>query len=142
MYVPEQCRWTEDSRHFDKRIEATLNQYLTSIHDGNNGTFFVPREGKSGRFFICRASDGMDWEHVSISIPTENRCPTWEEMCYIKSLFWDDETPVMQLHAPRSEWVNMHPYCLHLWHPKKAEIPRPDPLMVGVNLKNQQNVTR
>jgi len=66
---------------------------------------------------------GIDWEHVSVS--TLKRCPNWQEMCFIKDLFFDPEETVMQLHPPKSRYVNIHPNCLHLWRPLKAEIPLP-----------------
>lgn len=47
----------------------------------------------------------------------KDRCPTWEEMCQVKDLFWDDEDVVMQFHVPSKDHVNNHPYCLHLWRP-------------------------
>lgn len=73
---------------------------------------------------------GISWEHVSVS--TSHRCPTWGEMCFVKDLFWDEEEPVMQLHPPRSTWINNHDYCLHLWRPRDAEIPLPPSIAVGV----------
>ena len=76
------------------------------------------------------ASDGMGWDHVSVSLP--DRCPTWEEMCKVKALFWDDEDAVMELHPTRSDWVNNHQFCLHLWRPQECSIPLPPALMVGV----------
>lgn len=66
---------------------------------------------------------GVDWEHVSVSL--KNRCPNWDEMCFVKDLFWDPEECVMQLHPPRSQWINVHPHCLHLWRPKNETIPLP-----------------
>lgn len=51
--------------------------------------------------------------HVSVSLP--RRCPTWDEMCLIKDIFWDEEECVVQFHPPRSQYVDTHPYCLHLW---------------------------
>jgi len=38
----------------------------------------------------------------------------------------------MQLHPPRSKWINNHPYCLHLWRPTKQEIPLPPEIAVGI----------
>ena len=64
-------------------------------------------------------SEGMGWDHVSVSLPT--RCPTWDEMCFVKTVFFDDEEVVMQLHPPRSEYVNNFPFCLHLWRPQSTE---------------------
>lgn len=97
---------------------------------GNNGAFFVPNlRSKEQAPLKVIASDGEGWEHVSVSLP--NRCPTWDEMCRIKGVFWDDEDAVMELHPPRSEWVNNHSYCLHLWRPIGVEIPLPAQWMVG-----------
>lgn len=56
---------------------------------------------------------GGGWEHVSVSY--SNRCPTWEEMCRVKDIFWYDNECVVQFHPPKSEYVNNHPCCLHLW---------------------------
>ena len=55
----------------------------------------------------------------------QNRCPTWEEMCAIKDMFFNDDEVVMQLHPAKSEYVNIHNYCLHLWKPINAKIPVP-----------------
>ena len=72
---------------------------------------------------------GEDWDHVSVSLA--GRCPTWEEMCFIKELFFKPDEPAMQLH-PVKDYVNNHPYCLHLWRPLNAEIPLPPALLVGI----------
>lgn len=85
------------------------------------------------------ASDGSDWpeelgrpawEHVSIS--RRDRCPTWEEMAQVKAWFWDAEDLVLELHPPRSRYVNQHPFCLHLWRPIGVEIPLPPAITVGL----------
>jgi hypothetical protein len=69
------------------------------------------------------------WEHVSVSLPT--RCPTWAEMAFIKSVFWDADDTVVQYHPPESEYVNNHPFCLHLWRPIEKQIPLPPSILVG-----------
>ena len=97
---------------------------------GNNGAFHLPANNKRKLRLAAIASDGMGWEHVSVS--TATRCPTWDEMCYVKELFWDPEDTVIQFHPPRSEWINNHPYCLHLWRPIGIELPRPPNITVGV----------
>lgn len=99
---------------------------------GPNGCFIVPVEvphlkAKQNVFVI--AGDGMGWEHVSVS--RKDRVPTWDEMCQVKALFWDDEDCVVQYHPPKSEYVNVHPNCLHLWRPKDAPLPVPPKIMVG-----------
>lgn len=103
---------------------------------GNNGLFEVPFESYVLRII---ASDGEGWEHVSVSL--NNRTPNWREMSFVKDLFWDETDCVMQLHPPKSEYINNHPYCLHLWRPIGKEIPIPDSLLVGYKElnKNEKN---
>lgn len=95
--------------------------------DHTCGCFLVPIKGATPVQVIASASEG--WEHVSVSRP--NRCPTWAEMCHIKDVFWDESDCVMQLHPPKSEYVNSHQFCLHMWKPYGAEIPMPPSYMVG-----------
>lgn len=95
---------------------------------GNNGAFIV----KSLKFrfpLSVIASDGYGWEHVSVSTPIH--APSWDEMCAVKSLFWDDEDCVVQFHPPKSEYVNQHPFCLHLWRKVGAEFETPPSILVG-----------
>jgi hypothetical protein len=63
------------------------------------------------------------WEHVTVA--RHDRCPTWEEMCYVKELFWDPETLVWQYHPPLSQYNNFHPFALHLWRKIGFEFPLP-----------------
>lgn len=97
--VPEDFRFTDS---------PVLNMFNL---DSKNGVFVIPMESREKAQVI--ASDAFGWEHVSISF--RDRCPTWEEMCFIKNLFWDAEDLVIQIHPPASEYVNNHPYCLHLF---------------------------
>ena len=98
--------------HVPDEFRLKTGYYASTKEDGNNGVFYI-KTAKFKRQFKTIASQGNGWEHVSISFP--DRCPTWDEMCYIKSVFWDSEDLVVQLHPPESEYVNCHPYCLHLW---------------------------
>ena len=112
----------------------TLNQYRLRDHervyygstgDGGNGMFKVYVGGKA--FFVV-ASNGGGWEHVSVS--HHKRCPTWDEMCAIKDMFFNPEETVIQYHPAKSQYVNNHPNCLHLWRPLEQEIPCPPKIYV------------
>lgn len=94
---------------------------------GNNGAFVIPLP--HGQTLHVLAGEGLGWEHVSVS--REDRCPTWSEMCIVKNLFWEADDCVVQYHPPKSDYVNCHPYCLHLWRPIGFEIPMPPSWMVG-----------
>lgn len=113
--------------HVPENLRVRTGTFSTATRDGNNGMFIV-KTAKGALRVI--ASDGMGWEHVSVSLA--NRTPTWEEMCMIKGMFWSDEDCVVQFHPPASEYVNNHAHCLHLWRPIGGTFPMPDSIMVGL----------
>ena len=117
----------------EEKLEANRvrdGYYCSDESYGCNGMFHI--HGPCGESLGIMASDGEEtgWEHVSVS--TKRRVPNWQEMCFVKDLFWGDEECVVQFHPPKSEYVNCHPYCLHLWKPIEQAIPRPDSSMVGI----------
>lgn len=69
------------------------------------------------------------WEHVSVSIAS--RCPTWDEMCFVKRLFWGEDETVVEFHPKRSMYVNKMPYCLHMWKRADREYELPPAMFVG-----------
>lgn len=95
---------------------------------GNNGAFMVPLKTNRQTVLVI-ASDEGGWEHVSVS--RQDRAPTWAEMCEVKDLFFLPEEVVVQYHPARSEYVNFHPNCLHLWRPVGQQMPTPPAWMVG-----------
>ena len=121
--APEHFRITPEIAH---RAGVPLRLATTAEH-GNNGVFYIRHLCLVLR---CIVSDGGGWEHVSVSLP--NRCPTWEEMCVVKAHFWTDDETVIQYHPARAEYVNNHPFCLHLWRPTGAAIPTPPSYLVGL----------
>jgi hypothetical protein len=114
--------------------------------DETCGAFVVPSPIDKGPIRVIASSD-FGWEHVSVS--RRNRTPNWTEMSHIKGLFYKDDETVMELHVPKSDHINEHPYCLHLWRPTHQEIPRPPAFMVGgmtpdeaeIEMKNYDPIT-
>ena len=106
-------------------------KYYGQRGDGGNGMFKV---FVGGRSFFVLASNGGGWEHVSVSPCSRKRqsCPTWDEMCAIKDMFFSEDECVVQYHPPKEDYVNQHPYCLHLWRPIGVELPRPPAIFVGL----------
>jgi hypothetical protein len=81
------------------------------------------------------ASWGGGWDHVSVSL--EHRTPNWTEMSAVKDLFFYEEECVIQYHPPKSEYVNYHPFCLHLWRPQGKTIPLPPSIFVGPKTRDE-----
>jgi hypothetical protein len=44
---------------------------------------------------------------------------------------------VVQFHPPKSQYVNCHPYCLHLWRNKNQEVILPPSILVGPKIGAQ-----
>lgn len=110
-------RW---ERYRDRRMGGTT--------EGANGMFLVP--GPLRKLAVM-VSDGAGWEHASVSAPGRLGMTGWMEMSWVKDQLWLPEDCVMQLHPPRSQYVNDHPRTLHLWRPINREIPQPPRWMVG-----------
>lgn len=123
--------------HVPEKFRASFigTQLERSAEDGNNGAFILV--GPYGTLKAI-ASDGAGWEHVSVS--TRDRVPTWQQMCWVKDLFWDAEDAVIQFHPPKSEYVNCHPYTLHLWRPVGIGFPRPPYILVGPMPSPHRNI--
>jgi len=122
MKFPEQYRWAD----------APLG--YASRHGDDHGFFIIPKKkAKHGRCLNILAVDGLEtgWGHVSVSLADfPNKCPTWNEMCWVKELFWNKNECVVQFHPPESEYVNKHEGCLHLWRPINQEMPIPPTICV------------
>jgi hypothetical protein len=119
--------------HVPERYRIVTGRMKSNASLGNNGAFCIPSPNFKGRLLLIIASDGMGWEHVSVHAERgkELATPYWDEMNYVKDLFWDSEDIVMQLHPKKSEYISLHPNTLHLWRPTSAEIPTPPSILVG-----------
>lgn len=54
------------------------------------------------------------YDMIHLSVSHSNRIPSWEELKSIKYHFFPDLPMVM--HFPkRSDYVNLHPFCMHLY---------------------------
>ena len=110
-------------------IKRAESKGYTLCQKGFDGMMFAKQKEQIS--VICSWAAG--WEHVSIN--RWDRDSTWKEMCELKEIFWKDDEAVMQIHPPKSEYVDNLEHCLHLWRPIKkysGTIPLPDSLLVGI----------
>lgn len=104
--------------------------YVTVIDEGEDGFAVQIHEEYEYILYRIIASWGGGWDHVSVSL--HDRCPTWDEMCWIKGVFWHEHESVIQYHPAKSEYVNCHPHCLHLWKPQNCVLRIPPHEFVGI----------
>lgn len=104
------------------------------------GLFEISARAAHGRALCVIACDdslwlpeAAGWEHVSVSVVGRpDKCPSWDEMCLVKDLFWAPDQAVVQFHPPQSDYINNHPGCLHLWRHTAAPFPMPPSILVGI----------
>ena len=121
----------------NQRLELLLNIYTEDIKFHKSiGTIYTEEKlidtfklRINGTFVNVIASRGMGWEHVSVSQPSKT--PSWEIMAKVKEMFFEEEEVVIQYHPKKSEYINNHKHCLHLWRPIDKEIITPPTWMIG-----------
>ena len=93
-------------------------------------TYRVPYNDRIDLWILVSVDFG--WEHVSVSLLAKSkephlieRTPKWDEMQFVKDLFWKDDECVIQFHPAKKDYVNNHPYVLHLWRPIDEKLPTP-----------------
>ena len=59
--------------------------------DGGCGHLFL--NGVNAEPMVIVWSNGGGWEHVSVSY--RRKTPTWDEMCRVKELFFNDDETVL-----------------------------------------------
>lgn len=84
------------------------------------GTGTVTLGGWTGSV-IWSCEEG-EWEHVSVCPYDHSIVPSWNDMCTLKDIFFDDEEVVLQFHPKKSQYVNIMENCLHLWRPKDRQL--------------------
>lgn len=102
------------------------------------GFFLIPFKNHHTMFRLAvLASDGGGWDHVSVSLfKRPDKTPSWEVMCFIKDLFFEEHETVVQFHPPKSEYIN-NANALHLWRDQGNSHNLPPSIMVGIKNLNQ-----
>jgi hypothetical protein len=62
---------------------------------------------------IMEYDDDKEWLHLSMS--HRRRMPTYDDLAYLKKHWAGDDRKCIMVFPPKSEHVNIHPYCLHLF---------------------------
>lgn len=123
-----------------EEIKKTRNLFIEAEapNDGMGGWYYDSTSGKRLNFIF---SYQMGWEHLSVSMPSKT--PTWDMMCRMKDIFWNEDETCVEYHPAKSQYVNMHSHCLHIWRPiyckefctdpesKEELLPVPPHLLVG-----------
>lgn len=72
---------------------------------------------KEGMFIMgdCRIIVTIDMGVWHLSISKENEIPSYEEVKEARYKYLSNDIVVAEIFPPKEEFVNLHPYCRHLW---------------------------
>lgn len=116
---------------FSNVKRVTWGPMASTEANGCNGVWRIKLKGQASTVkATVITSDGGGWEHLSVTL--ERGIPTWDMLQQLKDLFWEPEDCVIQIHPPKSQHVNNHSRCLHLWRCIDQPMPMPEAWMVGV----------
>lgn len=77
------------------------------------------RMGTIGQCQVIAAEEDGRW-HLSISHPW--RLPSWDEINAARDACIPPQIWLCQPMPPKQFWVNLHPYCLHLWEVRDRDL--------------------
>lgn len=104
-----------DGREF---IQGILPQNWMQISGAEDGASFAMMDKLSRIILTVIISQKIEgdykrWLHVSVA--HQKRLPTWEELRMVKDLFIGKDKKAFQILPSEDNYVNIHPYCLHLF---------------------------
>lgn len=99
--------------HF-RTLELPFRKYVSA---DVRSSFFFEMDDSLANATATNFPDEL-WEHVLLEPLHVARCPTWSEMVRLKNTFWEKNDVVIQVHPSKANYVNFHPFVLHLWKPK------------------------
>jgi hypothetical protein len=95
--------------------------------DGFHATISMPTW--LGSLIVTR---GGGWEHISVSPFKKNQMPSYDDLCMLKDMFWDEEEDVIHVFPKKSQYVNNLSNCLHLWRCYYKDMVLPPSCFVGL----------
>jgi hypothetical protein len=95
-------------QHFVAMGAASIRRLEADLNDGTGYSVLLGREP------LDETLADMRW-HLSIAHPS--RLPEWRHLAEIAHEVRPGVVFVMAL-PPKSWWINIHDYCLHLWEVK------------------------
>jgi hypothetical protein len=116
--TPEQFRITKKMAKSFAFMGPAMQELVTDTDLPNNGWFFLPKaKGAKGSAFLCKAQTNVEgeWNMLAINIPTQGRCPTWEECDYLRREFWTENEPVITVHPGKDTYVFNQKFWIYIW---------------------------
>lgn len=103
LFAPSHPKWA--------RVEVPID-LPNAIHLGSFVRGFGERDPLRAIVTVDLVGD-EDWLHLSVS--RKRRMPLWHDLLLARDELFGPERLFVQLVPPASAWLNMHPFCMHLF---------------------------
>lgn len=113
--VAEEVKWIASWNHYLSELDSGASWVSlgdTGITSAALRSIIMPITAIVG---FEPVEDGTWWLHISIS--HKHRVPTYSEIKEVKSVFIGPNRKGIMVFPQESNYVNIHPYCLHLFSP-------------------------
>jgi hypothetical protein len=104
----------EGALHVTKLLDARPILKGWTVNGNVFNTFRNIHDHLSLIVTACREADGHLWVHLSMA--GRDRLPTWAELVAARDWIFGPDALAIQVLPPVDKHVNLHPFCLHLWH--------------------------
>lgn len=84
----------------------------------------VPMDGRGFQKGPLRAITSQDEGRWHLSLSCADRLPTWTELSEAREALLPPHLFFCVPHPPREYWMNVHPYCLHLYEIRDSVLVR------------------
>lgn len=111
-----------------ERHRIKTGVYGSDSSYGLNGVFIIPFDEKTQLQIMV--SDQCGWDHVSVTIYDRKETPSWDHMCFVKDIFFDDNETAIQYHPSKKAKININENVLHIWRPHNYVIKMPPTVFV------------
>lgn len=104
LFIPD---WLEP------HIPQTVPGWLTTDWFADGAKWALPATGQTAILTGGVEADGKRWLHFSTALPT--RVPSWDDVVRAKEAILGPERLAVSVYVPRSQWISVDDFCLHLW---------------------------
>lgn len=84
------------------------------VETAPDGAYYKSTDGLAVIVSVATELDGKRWLHVSCS--RAERLPSWFDLRRVKNVFVGEDKKAIQVLPPQTEYVNIHPNVLHMFH--------------------------
>lgn len=69
---------------------------------------------------VSKENDGNIWHHLSVA--SRSRLPSYDVLKFVKATFMRPDKDAIEVHAKKTNHINIHPNCRHLWSCLTADV--------------------